>query len=213
MLPHTHKFILASISRSLALGALGALLAGCITTTDGPSQEVPEGPWVMPSPLLQSNIDRHLELLPYLQSLSQFQAEIGFFVKVGEPGYPAMLDLIENGGTKTAGIALSVISSTGDVRLVPYLKKIPWPAEDQRLARYERARCHVSLGDWAPMDILLEGLRDEGLWPRALTFKTLRKVTNHTFGYRPQEEDRAIRDAAASRWDEWYEGIQADALR
>ena len=71
----------------------------------------------------------------------------------------------------------------------------------------------MSLGDWEPMGILLSGLRDEKLWSRALTFKALRKVTNHTFGYQPQEEDREIREAAASRWDEWYEGIQTDALR
>ncbi len=213
MLPHARTLTTTRLFPALVISALGAMLGGCITTTDGPSQEVAEGPWVEPSPMLQSSIDRHLELLPYLQSLSQFQAELTFFVNLGEPGYPAMLDLIEEGETKTAGIALAVLSSIADVRVIPYLQKIPWPPEDSPRARYERARCHVSLGDWEPMGILLEGLRDEQLWPRALSFQALRKVTNHTFGYQPQEQDVSVREAAASRWDDWYAGIQADTLR
>ena len=213
MLPHARTLSTTRMSRALVLSVLGVLLAGCITTSSSPTREVSEGPWIEPSPVLQASIDSHLELLPYLQSLRQFQTEITFFVNMGEPCYPAMLDLIEKGEQKTAGIALAILSSTGDVRLVPHLQKIPWPAEDQSLARYERARCHVLLGDWEPMGILLTGLRDEKLWSRALTFKALRKVTNHTFGYYPQEEDPEVREAAALLWDEWYEGIQGDALR
>ena len=213
MQSHAKPVATTSLSRALVITALGALLAGCITTTTGPSQEVAEGPWAMPSPVLQRNIDKHLELLPYLQTLQQFQTEITFFVEMGEPSYPAMLDLVENGDSKASGIALAVLASSGDVRLVPYLHAIPWPKENEQLARYERARCLVSLGDWEPMGILVAGLRDEELWARAQSFKALRKVTNHNFGYQPQEEDVEIRDAAASRWDDWYEGIQSDALR
>lgn len=213
MYPHALRPTATSMSRALVSAALGALLAGCITTTTGPNREVSEGPWIEPSPVLQRAIDSHLELLPYLQTLRQFQTEIMFFVGMGEPSYPAMLDLVENGDQKVAGIALAVLASTGDVRLVPYLQKIPWPAQDERLARYERARAHVSLGDWEPMGILVSGLRDDQLWARAQSFKALRKVTNRSFGYQPQEEDVQIREAAASRWEEWYEGIQADAMR
>ena len=91
--------------------------------------------------------------------------------------------------------------------------KIPWPPADSPRARYERARCHVSLGDWEPMGILLEGLRDEQLWPRALSFKALRTATNQTFDYKPQEDDLAVREAATARWEDWLHGLDIDPLR
>jgi hypothetical protein len=213
MLPQTRTLTTTSMSRALVLTALGALLAGCITTSTGPHQDIAEGPWVEPSPTLQIEIERHAELFPYLQKLQQFQNEILYFVQVGEPAYPVMLDLVENGDEKSAGIALAVLSSTGDVRLVPYLQKIPWPDKDDTEARYERARCLVSLGDWEPMAILVAGLRDEELWSRALSFKALRQATNQTFDYLPQENDLEIREAAVVRWDEWLGGLDIDPLR
>ena len=41
------------------------------------------------------------------------------------------------------GAALAALGSMNDARLVPHLDQLPWPAEDQARARYERAHLMI----------------------------------------------------------------------
>ena len=198
----------------LTVSLAAALVAGCSSSparsSTGPSGDRPDR-WIQASPILQGQIDDHAERLPYLQKIEDFRDEIAWFVQVGEPAYPTLLYLAEDEDPKVAGTALAALAGSADSRLVPFLAEIPWPAEDQPKLRYERARCHVKLGDWQPMGVLVEGLDDPDLWNRALCFKALRDETNQTFDYHPRLEGEE-REASLAQWRAWLDQRSLDPM-
>ena len=189
-----------------------ALFAAACTTTTGSTRVAHDGPWIQPSADFQRQIDQHAARLPYLQKLDDFVAEIQWFVGAGEPAYATLLELAASEDTKVAGAALAALGSTNDARLVPHLEQIPWPAEDQARARYERARCHMKLGDWSHVDELISGLGDEDLYARSLCFRALHQATGESFDYHPKAEVE-VREASMQLWNEWSARVDGDTLQ
>lgn len=191
--------------------ALAFFAAGC-STTSGSTRVAHEGPWIQPSAEFQRQIDQHAARLPYLQKLDDFVAEIQWFVGAGEPAYATLLELAASTDTKVSGAALAALGSMNDARLVPHLDQLPWPAEDQARARYERARCHLKLGDWSHVGVLIDGLGDGDLYARSLCFRALNQATGESFDYHPKAEV-AVREASMARWSEWAARTGADVLQ
>lgn len=196
-----------------------ALLA-CTSSPESPTKgsvrsRAPESDWIQASPNLEREIEEHVAQVPYLQKPDDFLREVDWFVRVGEPAYETLLDVVRDSDPKVAGFALTVFAARGDARVVPHLAAIPWPegdSPDQVQLRYERARCHVKLGDWEPMAILVDGLDDENLWNRAQCFKALRDETGHTFDYHPRLE-AVEREEPIRRWREWLAERDLDPLQ
>ena len=199
---------------------LAFTLLGCSSSPEGPTKasvasEAPEANWIQASPSLERQIEEHMAQVPYLQQPDDFLREVDWFVRVGEPAYETLLDVVRDPDPKVAGFALTVFAARGDARVVPHLASIPWPdggTIEQNQLRYERARCHVKLGDWEPMSILVEGLDDENLWNRAQCFKALRDETSLTFDYHPRLE-ATERQGAILRWREWLVERNLDPLQ
>jgi len=189
-----------------------ALFAVACSTTSGSTRAAHQGPWIQPSADFQRQMDQHAARLPYLQKLDDFVAEIQWFVGAGEPAYGTLLELAACEDTKVSGAALAALGSMNDARLVPHLEAIPWPAEDQARACYERARCHMKLGDWSHVDVLIAGLGDEDLYARSLCFRALHQATGESFGYHPKAEV-AVREASRARWSEWAARVDGDELQ
>lgn len=167
--------------------------------------------WIQASPILQREIDDHAATIPYLQKVEEFGDEVAWFVRVGEPAYPTLFELARDPDEKVAGFALAVFAARGDARVVPSLDEIPWPAQDQHKLRYERARCHVKLGDWKPIGILVDGLDDPDLWSRAQCFKALSQETGKTFDYHPKTVGPERAEAIA-RWRAWLAERDLDPM-
>jgi hypothetical protein len=197
-------------NRSLVL--LMALAAGACVTSASSVRSVPEGPWIEPSIEFQRQIEQHAARLAYLQKLDDFVGEIQWFVGAGEPAYSTLLKLAGSEDTKVAGTALAAIGGSQDARLVPFLEAIPWPPPEATRLRYERARCHMKLGDWSHVDDLIDGLRDEELYARSLCFRALWDATGETFDYHPKAEVQ-VREASLARWEDWSVRITGDAIQ
>lgn len=190
-----------------------ALLAAACSSTKSSTRVGHDGPWVQPSPEFQRQIDLHAAKLPYLQRLEDFVAEIQWMVGAGEPAYEVLLELAASDDAKVAGCALAALGGSADARLVPHLAKIPWPGEDDASSlRYERARCHMKLGDWSHIGVLIDGLEDENLYARSLCFKALRDSTGETFEYHPKAEI-AERNTALASWRAWSSQVAGDKLQ
>ena len=194
------------------------IAAACSSTPDEASTRTEirglsmvESAWIAPSPILEREIEEHAARLPYLQKIDDFRNEITWFVQVGEPAYPTLLDCVRNEDPKVAGAALAALAASGDARVISHLEEIPWPSDPDPKLRYERARCHVKLGDWGPMGILVGGLEDPDLWNRALCFKALKDETNHSFDYHPRLEG-AEREASVAAWREWLAERDLDSM-
>ncbi len=194
----------------VTLLTLGA--SACSTTAAKSRHHVNTGPWIEPSVDFSRQIERHAARLPYLQKIDDFVQEIQWFAGAGEPAYSRLLELAGSEDTKTAGVALAALGTTGDARLVPYLESIPWPPKDERRLRYERARCHMKLGDWSHVDELIAGLADEDLYARSLCFKALRDITGETFDYHPKDPAEA-REASLAQWRAWSEKVAGDEMQ
>jgi len=191
---------------------LTLLLVACSSTPKGSTRPQPSNDeWIQASPILEHEIDDHLARVPYLQQIQDFSNEVAWFVGVGEPAYAKLLARVRSEDDKVAGFALAVLAARGDARLVPHLELVPWPGEEHVKLRYERARCHVKLGDWKPIGVLVDGLDDEDPWNRALCFKALRDETSQTFDYHPRLEGEE-RAAAIRRWREWLAARDLDPL-
>lgn len=192
----------------LSLLSLVALAAGCGSTK---ASTAPDDAWIEPSVSFQRQIDEQAARVPYLQRPEDFVDVIGFFVQAGEAAYPTLLELAAAEDPRAASTALAALGESRDARLVAHIRAIPWPPESERKLRYERARCLVKLGDWSPIELLVDGLEDDELLPRAQCFKALHQATNETFDYHPQgpEEERA---AAVGRWRAWLAERELDGL-
>jgi hypothetical protein len=196
---------------AFALLIAGALGGGCATTTHASVESGGETHWLEPTPLLRQQITSEAQRLPWTHGLERVEL-IRWFGKVGEPAYPALLELVSDPREDVAGAALAALGSTRDSRLVAPLRAIPWPkeAKDHDLA-LERARTLVRLGDWDMMPVLIEGLSDERLVTRALCSQALFEATNERFDFDPRAEPEA-RAAAVARWQSWWSARASDPI-
>ncbi len=196
---------------SLVVIGLLAMLAGCITTTEGQQpRKVSEGPWMEPSPVLRQQIEDEAQRLPWTHGHERIE-QIQWFATVGEPAYPKLLELAQDPRADVAGSAIAALGATRDSRLVNVLHQIEWKQTEAPALRYERARMFLRLGDWSHAPVLIAGLRDESTMSRALCAQALFESTGERFGYDAKEASIA-RDGAVLRWEAWWKERQSEGI-
>jgi len=186
-------------------------LVGC-TSTDGRGDMVAssEGPWIQASPILLQQIDDEAARLPWTHGFERLE-QIRWFASVGEPAYPALLELAADPRDEVAAAALASLGATMDRRLVPYLRNLPWSPDRSLDLRLERARSLVRLGDWKEIPTLIEGLSDERVYTRSLCAEALREATHEQKGYDPRASEE-LRRTAIDRWREWWLSRNSEGL-
>lgn len=195
---------------------VATLAAGCSSTTDSsaPVDSAPTGEsldWLEPSPDLANRMDQRMEQIPWTQGMEDRVEMIQWWAERGETAYSRLLELAADPRPDVSDLAFAALAASRDSRLVEPMRTIPWPPEDQVDSRYSRARAHLVLGDWAHVNVLIEGLEDDRLFARGLCFKTLKGATRQDLGYSPlgTEEERA---EAAKRWRVWSEERSGDPM-
>ena len=151
------------------------------------------------------------ERMPWLKTYEERMDMIDWWAKAGEPGYGPLLEICQDSRAKVADLAFAALAASRDKRLVASLRAIPWDADAPLALQYSRARCHLNLGDWTHINVLILGLRDEVPVNRAHCHKILKAATKNNFGYHfnmPADE----REAAVARWEEWYRERAPEAL-
>ena len=177
----------------------------------GGTGDAPADIWLQPSPQLQLEMQMQAERMPWLKSLDERTAMSDWWIQLGEPGYGMLLELAQDKRAKVADLAFTALSGSRDGRLVSSLRAIPWDTDAPKALQYSRARCHLQLGDWSHIHVLISGLRDEVPYNRAHCHKILKGATKNNFGYHynmPVDE----REVAIQRWEEWYRERAPEAL-
>ena len=202
-----------SLNLRVLVPVLTLLVASCVT--DDPSrrgnQPIDDSPWVRPGIQLKGELDREAATLPYMRSKEDQVRVIQWFVEQGELGFEVLLEAAAGEDDHAAILALTALASSRDRRLVEHLREIPFPSTSHASRRLAHARAHMVLGDWTHADVLIEGLRSEDVWSRALSAAALKSATNNSFGFQPTG-DVQVREAAAIKWDQWNEARKGDPL-
>lgn len=211
--------------RFVSFAALCALTA-CVTETDGrrpqrSAQDAPaqgasgagqgdaaRSPWIAPSPALAQQIETHSNAVRAGRDLDVFAREAEWFGGVGEPAYPALLELARDKDTRVASFGLATISAQRDARLLEPLKAaVPAPASGP--LRLEYARAVLALGDWSHLDVLIDALESDDVRVRGGALKALRTATGESHGFHPQAEPAQRAESVAS-WRAWWALRSAD---
>lgn len=190
-----------SPNRSLLLAFL---LAACSSSArDVRDESEPDSPWIQATPLLAQQIEDEAARLPYSHGFDRLE-QIRWFASIGEPAYPFLLRLANDGRDDVAAAALAALGATLDARLVPHIHALQWSEERaQGDIGLERARTLVRLGDWSEIPVLIEGLKDERLFTRSLCADALQEATHETHGFDPRSE-KSEREKAVARWSQWW---------
>jgi len=187
------------------------LVASCSSTSSSLGPGKTDGPWLVPSPTLQSQIDENAKRLPWTHGVERVQL-IQWFAGIGEPAYTTLLKMIQDPRGDVAGSAYAALGATRDARLVEAIHAVPASAGGGDVdLKYERARTLLRLGDYSVVPQLISGLRDERSLTRALCSQALIEATHENFQFDPRGED-AAREEAVRRWESWWNTRQADPL-
>ncbi len=181
------------------------LLVACRTTKRDVKNDLAlaDSEWLQPTPLLAQQMEDEAKRLPWTHGFERLE-QIRWFASVGEPTFPTLLRLANDPRDDVAAAALAALGATLDSRLVPHIQRLEW--SEERVAGdlgLERGRTLVRLGDWSAMPVLIEGLRDERLYTRALCADALKEATHETHGYDPRSEP-SEREKAVGRWEDWW---------
>lgn len=200
----------ALLSRA-ALYAVSALALACASTTSSMPTETPAATqWLEPSAPLKDEIEKQASRLPYAERLDERIDLITWFAGVGEPAYPTLLELSTDARPKVAGTALAALGATRDPRLIEPVRALELNAAEADLD-LEKARALLMLGDWSGIPVLIDGLRDDRLYTRAICASALRDATRMGFEFDPTAED-GPRAEAIARWEDWWERRSGDSL-
>lgn len=198
-------------STCVSLLCAAVLAGGCVSTSSSTTAGGHTGPWLAPSPTLQSQIDDNAKRLPWTHGVERVQM-IQWFAGTGEPAYAKLLELLRDPRDDVAGAAYAALGATRDSRLVEYIREIPLPTGEQSLdLAYERARALIRLGDYQVVPTLIAGLHDERPLARALCSQTLIEATHENFGFDARGEE-AAREEAIKKWEAWWTSRQGDPL-
>lgn len=170
-----------------------------------------ENGWLKPTPLLNQRIEDEATRLPWTHGFERLES-IRWFASVGEPAYPALLELAMHEREDVAAAALAAMGATRDSRLVQHIHDLPWP---EGIANtdlgLERARTLLRLGDWGGIPNLIHGLEDERLYTRSLCLEALVEATGEDHGYDPRATEQK-RVQAVNRWRTWWRARTAEGL-
>lgn len=195
----------------LAFFASSAALVACSSTAAPKSLDASAGAWLRPSPVLEQQLRDEAERLPWSHGIERME-QIRWFAAVGEPAYPLLLDLVDDPQDHVSAAALAALGATGDARLVAHIHAIPWPASRHGTDLHlERARTLVRLGDWSEIPTLIQGLRDERIYTRALCDQALEQTTHRDLEFDPRGAENE-RENAVRRWEDWWTRRQSEGL-
>lgn len=194
--------------QTLSLSFAAAVLASCVTTTEGQS-DVPDSRWVQATGSLEVELGRQAEALPWTHGRERVEL-IAWFAAVGEPAYDTLLGFLGDERPEVVATALAALGATGDARLVEELRTAEQDDWNTAL-KLESARARVRLGDWAVMPRLIDGLEAEDAFVRALCLQALEGATRETLGFEPHG-DAVDREMGVKRWRSWWQRRQSDAL-
>jgi hypothetical protein len=197
-----------SIARSTLAILMGCLLGACATTRSSAS---PSRGWLEPSPILREEIENKAQRIPWTNTFEERIELIQWFAGVGEPAYPYLLAMVTDPRPRVAGSALAALGSTGDPRLIEPLRALPWPTEDNIDLALERARTLMQLGDWSLVPLIIEGLRDERFYTRAVCAKALSEATHEPIEFDPEGE-ADVREQQVLQWEAWWHARADDQL-
>lgn len=196
-------------------------LGACVSSVTSPGLQAPsvsmsnvsdhpyQGDWLRPSADLARRLRDQGARLPYVHSPQEKYDLVAWFAIQGEVSYPLLLKTVAEGGAEAASLALAALASTRDARLLPVLDSIPFPGPEDGLLRLERARCHMLLGDWGHISVLIEGLAAERPLVRGMCVQALRETTRMQFGFEPQGDQQA-REEAIEGWRTWSQARSQD---
>ena len=194
---------------ALLLLVLAAGASSCATTQSSVASK--DTGWLEPSPTLKQRIDDEAKRVAYTHGVERIEL-IRWFAAVGEPAYPKLLELAADPRKDVAIAAFAAMGATRDSRLIPHLEEIEIPeGPDARDLRLELARTRLRLGDWAAVPTLIQGLRDERLFTRALCSQALTEATHESFGFDPKLEPAASVESVA-KWEAWWKARASDEL-
>jgi hypothetical protein len=203
----------ASLLSYLWLPSLCAALlaASCSSTSKSLPPGKTDGPWLVPSPTLQSQIDENAKRMPWTHGVERIQL-IQWFAGIGEPAYTTLLKMIADPRPDVAGSAYAALGATRDSRLVEPIRAVPAAASGEDVdVKYERARTLLRLGDYSVVPELIAGLRDDRQFSRALCSQALIEATHENFQFDPRGEEPA-REEAVKKWESWWNSRQSDPL-
>jgi len=189
-------------SHLLKLSLHALLIAPLVGGCTSPATVQDTSPWVRPSAGLKQRIDRSARRLPWTHGVERLEL-VRWFAEIGEPAYPALLELCLDPRPDVVGAALGALGATGDPSLIPTLHELPWPDVADVELRLERARALLRLGDYSMVPHLIDGLQHERLMVRALCAQSLYEQSRDRFGYVPGDTLEE-RESAVERWRDWW---------
>jgi hypothetical protein len=181
--------------RTLVLSSLVLGLCGCGTTR--PTSEFSE-----PNTILKDEVDRRINQIPF-QHRDELLNSMVWLVGVGESAVPQLIVALDHTDPKVRSSAVWCVGRIGDRRVIPYLKQHNQREHDP-IVRLESSRTLLWLGDYTQVPVLIEGLESDRTHVRYLCHEALRADTGRDFGYDHRVENTSERQAAVSRWREWW---------
>jgi HEAT repeat protein len=153
------------------------------------------------SPLLQKQIEKRIEGLRFQRGVALLDS-LNWLILYGEYANPQLIEALHDPDPRTRSYAAYVLGEIGDDAIVPELREA-LQTEKRKLVRYEIAASLVTLGDWAQLGILIQGLEETSPVYRFKCFEILRKNLNLTFSFDPNgsEDERA---EAMKKWHAWW---------
>ncbi len=187
---------------SLLLGVI-LLVTGCVTEGELREQEPNTGE--LAGPLLKKQIAMRITNLKYQRGMSLYDT-LNWLILYGEMAVPQLLESMADPDPRTRSYCSYILSEIGDPKVIPVLRDA-LAEENHKLVRYEISASLVTLGDWAQLGVLINGLEEESKRYRHKCFEVLRKHLNLTLGYDPDgpAEERTV---AVSKWAAWWQRNQ-----
>lgn len=186
--------------RALSLLALCSLSCACAAVKKHPFEE--------PPPLMREQIERKISEIPFTRDWERINT-LDWLTRCGEAAFPALIEGLESKDPDIRAGAANVLGRSQDRRVIPFLNKTADDADSR--VRYEFARSLLRLGDWSKVPILIEGLRDESEYARALCNDALRTYTKADFGFVPSAA-KELREEPVRKWETWWNSRAKDAF-
>lgn len=202
--------VLSTFTSCLALVALVTAGLGC-SSTQGSASTDPEGvEFVAPSEQLGRQIDVKAVEAEFWRSLDDFVALGDWFHGVGEPAYEALIGMASGTSVKAQQVAMSVIASRADRRLLARFKSdVKRPTDPSQLMSYARAL--MAMGDFTEAPVLIDALDDPVPRTRALAHQALERATNNDIPFDPNGSAE-VRAQTVSIWRRWFSAQTGDPL-
>lgn len=185
----------------LAAGLISVLLSGCVTTESDQERELRGQAEGSVGPLLKKQIAKRIESLKYQRGIALLDS-LNWLILYGDDALPQLTEALQHPDPRTRAYSAFVMGEVNNRAVIATLRDT-LADEPHKMARYEMAASLVTLGDWAQIGVLVEGLAEENKRYRHKCFEVLKKNLNITLGFEPNGDDTSRR-AAVAKWRAWW---------